>query len=97
MLNGLTRLRQAGAWTRRRLGCTTVVRSGYPMEVRPAAASFFQPRVEVGTPATVTQLEQLRDRDGRLCNASYLLQRQTGAGWRISGCVVAAESGKSSA
>ena len=73
-----------------------MVRSGYPMVVRPAAVSFFQPQVEVGTPATVTQLVQLRDREGRLWMATYVLQRQAGAGWRISGCVVAADSGKSS-
>ena len=73
-----------------------MVRGGYPMVVRPAAVSFFQPQVEVGTPATVTQLVQLRDREGRLWKATYLLERQTGAGWRISGCVVAADNGKSS-
>ena len=73
-----------------------MVRSGYPMVVRPAAVSFFQPQVEIGTPATVTQLVQLRDREGRLWKATYLLQRQTGAGWRIGGCVVAADSGRSS-
>ena len=73
-----------------------MVRSGYPMVIRPAAVSFFQPQRDVGTPETVTQLVQLRDRDGRLWNATYRLERQTGAGWRISGCVVAADSGKSS-
>ncbi len=73
-----------------------MVRSGYPMVVRPAAVSFFQPQVEVGTPATVTQLVQLRDREGRLWKATYVLERQAGTDWRISGCVVAADSGKSS-
>ncbi|MDZ7589293.1 MAG: DUF4864 domain-containing protein [Rubrivivax sp.] len=73
-----------------------MVRSGYPMVVRPAAVSFFQAQVDGGTPSTVMQLVQLRDREGRLWNASYLLERQTGAGWRISGCVVAADSGRSS-
>lgn len=73
-----------------------MVRSGYPMVVRPAAVSFFQPHVEVGSPAKVTQLVQLRDREGRLWRASYLLEQETGAGWRITGCVVTADSGKSS-
>ena len=73
-----------------------MVRSGYPMVIRPAAVSFFQPQRDVGTPEAVTQLVQLRDRDGRLWNATYRLERQTGAGWRISGCMVAADSGKSS-
>ena len=73
-----------------------MVRRGYPMVIRPAAVSFFQPQRDVGTPETVTQLVQLRDREGRLWNATYLLEQVTGAGWRISGCVVAAGSGKSS-
>ena len=73
-----------------------MVRNGYPMVVRPAAVSFFQAQVESGSPPTVTQLVQLRDREGRLWMATYRLERQTGAGWRISGCVVAADSGKSS-
>ena len=73
-----------------------MVRRGYPMVIRPAAVSFFQPQRDVGTPETVTQLVQLRDREGRLWNATYLLEQVTGAGWRISGCVVAADSGKSS-
>ena len=73
-----------------------MVRRGYPMVIRPAAVSFFQPQRDVGTPETVTQLVQLRDREGRLWNATYLLEQLTGAGWRISGCVVAAGSGKSS-
>ena len=73
-----------------------MVRRGYPMVIRPAAVSFFQPQRDVGTPETVTQLVQLRDREGRLWNATYLLEQVTGAGWRISGCVVTAGSGKSS-
>ncbi len=73
-----------------------MVRRGYPMVIRPAAVSFFQPQIEIGTTATVTQLVQLRDHEGRLWMATYVLERQTGAGWRIGGCVVAADSGKSS-
>ena len=72
-----------------------MVRSVYPMVVRPAAVSFFQAQVGPGTQGTVTQPVQLRDREGRLWNAAYLLERQPGVGWRISGCVVAADSGKS--
>jgi hypothetical protein len=73
-----------------------MVRSGYPMVVRAAAVAFFQVQVEMGTPPTVKQPVQLRDREARLWKATYLLVRQAGAGWRISGCVVAADSGKSS-
>jgi hypothetical protein len=77
-----------------------MVRSGYPMVVRPATVSFFQPQTD-GTadganraPATVLQAVQMRDREGRLWMATYLLERQPGNGWRISGCVVVADSGK---
>jgi hypothetical protein len=72
-----------------------MVRGAYPMVVRPAAVSFFQAQAQLGAPGTVSQPVQLRDREGRLWMATYLLERQTGAGWRISGCVVAADSGKS--
>jgi len=78
-----------------------MVRSGYPMVVRPAAVSFFQAQTEArqggaeGAPATARQTVQLRDREGRLGMAIYVLERQAGAGWRINGCVVVADSGKS--
>ena len=73
-----------------------MVRSGYPMVMRPAAVSFFLPQVEERTPESVKQLVRLRDHAGRLWIAAYLLQRQAGAGWRISGCVVAPDSDRSS-
>jgi hypothetical protein len=75
-----------------------MVRGGYPMVVRPAAVSFFLPKAEPGAapdPDTAQQNVQFRDREGRLWMATYMLQRQAGAGWRISGCVVVADSGKS--
>ena len=75
-----------------------MVRGGYPMVVRPAAVSFFQAqaqdRVE-GAEVTVQQTVQLRDREGRLWRATYLLERQAGVGWRISACRVVADNGKS--
>ena len=76
-----------------------MVRSGYPMVVRPAAVLFFQAQAHdaaEGSEVTVRQAVQLRDDEGRLWMATYLLERQAGMGWRISGCVVAADSGKSS-
>lgn len=76
-----------------------MVRGGYPMVVRPATVSFFLPRADAaadGTPASAQQAVRLRDREGRLWVATYLLERQTGDGWRISGCVVRADSDKSS-
>jgi hypothetical protein len=73
-----------------------MVRSGYPMVVRPAAVSFFLPQAEPGAvPTTARQNVLLRDREGRLWMATYMLERQAGAGWRISGCWVVADSGKS--
>ena len=76
-----------------------MVRSGYPMVVRPDAVTFFQAQADDaadGTTVTVRQNVQLRDRDGRLWMATYLLERQAGAGWRIGGCVVVADNGQSS-
>lgn len=70
-----------------------MVKSTYPMVVRPAAVSFFQPRRAEGA---VWQTVQLRDRAGRLWLATYQLQQQPGAGWRINGCAVVADAGKSS-
>jgi hypothetical protein len=73
-----------------------MVRSGYPMVVRPAAVSFFLPQAESGAaPFTVRQDVQFRDREGRLWMATYTLERQADAGWRISGCTVVADNGKS--
>jgi acyl-CoA thioesterase FadM len=70
----------------------TMVRSGYPMVVRPASVTFFQPsRVD----GAVLQKVQLRDREGRLWQATYQLEQQTTAGWRINGCVVVPDTGKS--
>jgi hypothetical protein len=76
-----------------------MVRSGYPMVVRPAAVSFFRPQADDAadaSPASVRQAVHLRDREGGLWTATYLLERQAGSGWRISGCVVRADDGKSS-
>lgn len=75
-----------------------MVRSGYPMVVRPAAVSFFQAQADEGAEGakvTVRQAVQLRDGEGRLWMATYLLERQAGAGWRINGCVVRADSARS--
>lgn len=75
-----------------------MVRGGYPMVVRPAAVSFFQAQADDGADGaevTVRQPVHLRDREGRLWMATYLLERQAGGGWRISACVVVPDSGKS--
>ena len=70
-----------------------MVRAIYPMVVQPAAISFYQPRLADGV---VWQTVQLRDRAGRLWLATYQLQQQADVGWRINGCAVVADAGKSS-
>jgi hypothetical protein len=68
-----------------------MVRSGYPMVIQPTSVSFFQPEWADGA---VLQKVQLRDRAGRPWLATYQLEQQAGAGWRINGCVVAPDAGK---
>ncbi len=70
-----------------------MVQAGYPMVLRPAATAFFQPEAIDGA---VLQVLQLRDRAGKAWLASYTLQRQPDGRWRINGCVVQADTGKSS-
>jgi hypothetical protein len=81
-----------------------MVRYGYPMLIRPAAVSFFRPQTldEPGTTSSadpqamqVVQIVQVRDHEGQLWKATYVLEQQAGADWRISACVVAADSDKS--
>ena len=70
-----------------------MVKSGYPMVLRPAATAFFQPEAADGA---VLQAVQLRGRDGRAWLATYQLMRQPDGRWRINGCAVQADTGKSS-
>ena len=70
-----------------------MVKSAYPMVLRPAATAFFQPEVAADG---VMQAVQLRGRDGRAWLATYALQRQPDGHWRINGCTVQADTGKSS-
>jgi hypothetical protein len=70
-----------------------MVKSGYPMVVRPATTAFFQPEAADGA---VMQVVQLRGRDGRVWLATYELQRQPDGRWRINGCAVLPDTGKSS-
>lgn len=69
-----------------------MVRSGYPMVVRPETVTFFQAQ---STDGVVLQTVQLRDRAGRLWRATYQVERQSSDGWRINGCAVAPDTGKS--
>ena len=70
-----------------------MVRAGYPMVLRPEFVAFFQPQ---STDGVVWQTLRLRDRAGHLWLATYQLAQQAGAGWRIQGCVVTEDAGKSS-
>ena len=70
-----------------------MVQAGYPMVLRPAATAFFQPEAIDGA---VLQVLQLRDRAGKAWLATYALQRQPDGRWRINGCAVQADTGKSS-
>ena len=69
-----------------------MVKSGYPMVLRPAATAFFKPEAADGS---VMQAVQFRGRDGRAWLATYELQRQPDGRWRINGCAVQADTGKS--
>ena len=77
----------------------TMVRQGYPVLIRPAAMAFFQPEAVHAAGAQVVQVVQvvqLRDGTGRSWLATYQLQRQADQRWRIDGCTVAPDAGKSS-
>ena len=71
----------------------SMVMAGYPMLVQITAKSFFVPS---WTGSTLLQKVQLRDRAGSLWMATYQLQQQSDGAWRIHGCVVVPDSGKSS-
>ena len=73
-----------------------MIKSGYPMVLRPAATAFFQPEATDSTLLQVVQVVQLRGRDGRAWLATYALQRQPDGRWRINGCTVQPDTGKSS-
>ena len=65
-----------------------MVRSNYPMLIRPASVSFFRPEARDGA---VAQGVHFRDREGKLWRAVYELARQPDKRWRINGCAVAPE------
>lgn len=71
----------------------SMVRASYPMLLERTATSYFVPEWVDGA---VLQKVQLRDRAGRNWVATYQLQRQGDARWRINGCAVQPDSGNSS-
>jgi hypothetical protein len=63
-----------------------MVRRTYPMLIRPASVSFYQPE---GLAGVVLQVVRFRDGDGQYWRAVYQLNQQPDKHWRIGGCVVA--------
>lgn len=69
----------------------TMVRSGYPVVYRPASVAFLLPQAGRGE---VIQRVRLTDQAGAAWLAIYSLQRQPDKSWRINGCVVAPDTGR---
>lgn len=65
-----------------------MVRQGYPMVIRPASVSYFQPESKEGA---VFQMLRLRDQNGKFWRALYEVRQQADKTWRINGCVVQAD------
>ena len=60
-----------------------MVRSGYPVEYRPASVTFEPPKIIEGE---VFQPVRMTDAEGRAWIAVYPMQRQEDRTWRIDGC-----------
>ena len=69
-----------------------MVREGYPMLIRPAAVSYLRALAQADK---VLQPVLVRDRDGLGWIAIYELTRQPDMSWRINGCAVQPDDGKS--
>jgi len=63
-----------------------MVRTTYPMLIRPASTGFLLP--EWGAGGVILQGVQIRDRAGHYWRALYEMQRQSDRRWRINGCAV---------
>jgi hypothetical protein len=68
-----------------------MVRAGYPVVYRAAAATFLVPQ-RVGS--EIVQGVHLSDADGVVWLATYRLERQPDGAWRIKGCDVQRAAGK---
>jgi Domain of unknown function (DUF4864) len=71
-----------------------MVQGQYGMLVKPESVLFLLPASVRGN---VVQEVLLRDSGGRLWRATYRLEPTEDQGWRINGCVVKPDDGKSSA
>ena len=68
-----------------------MVKSGYPVVYRPASVVFLKP--ESANEDAVLRV-RMQDRDGAAWLAVYSLQRQKDKSWRISGCAVVENKGR---
>ncbi len=69
-----------------------MVRGSYPAVYRPKSVAFFVPE-PVGS--EVMQRVRLTDQAGAAWLAHYSMQRQADRSWRINGCVVTRDTGRS--
>lgn len=72
-------------------GFMAMVRSGYPVVYRPASVAFLQPE---GKDNVAIQRVQMTDASGDSWLAIYSLQRQKNKVWRITGCNVVKNKGR---
>ena len=68
-----------------------MVKNGYPVVYRPASVVFLKPE---SSDADAIQRVQMQDSSGGAWLAVYSLQRQKDKSWRISGCVVIENKGR---
>ena len=68
-----------------------MVRGGYPVVFRPASVGFLLPQM-IGT--EVIQRVRMTDSTGGAWLATYSMQRQPDRSWRINGCVVIRDTGR---
>lgn len=68
-----------------------MVRTAYPVVYRPASVAFLRPEL---TDGQWTQGVHLTDAQGARWLAVYLMQRESGKGWRIGGCTLVPAPGQ---
>lgn len=68
-----------------------MVRTGYPVVYRPATVAFLLPE---SADDQVIQRVRLTDANGAAWLAIYSMQRQADKSWRINGCVVTRDAGR---
>ena len=69
----------------------SMVQNNYPVVYRPASVAFLKPE---GDGDEVVQRVQMQDASGNAWLAIYILQRQNGNLWRITGCAVIENKGR---